>query len=155
MFIKSSRSADSAKRQEVISAILTRHAAAGDDTEALAEASMNMWREIAFQLGPIIGEGGVGSLYARSLHLTSARFPWLAAVQTGLKGRAQQTDWPFMDLRASLESHTPAEIGAASSAHLVAFIELLASLIGDSLTARLLRSLWADANASKSTEIRE
>lgn len=141
-----------AARLGSIKKILARDAGVGADAKALAEAAVSTWRRVTFHLTPIIGEGGVGSLYARSLHLTRSRFPWLAvAPATQPAGQAQQTDWPYMDLRSSLEQREPAEVRNASSAHLVTFIELLATLLGEPLTARLLRSLWDDAASKEPT----
>ncbi len=125
---------------------LARRAGDGATSEAVAEAAIKTWRGVAVHLAPIIGEGGVGSLYARSLHLTRASFPWLATAQPmPLALRMQQTDWPFMDLRMSLMQRDPADASNASSVLLDTFLELLATLIGEPLTARLLQSLLDDA----------
>lgn len=135
---------------------LARRAGEGATSDAIAEAAISTWKEVAIHLAPIIGEGGVGSLYARSLHLTRASFPWLAdgsALES--TRRVQQSDWPFMDLRTSLAQREPADASSASSALLNTFLELLAALIGEPLTARLLRPLSNDAGFPLAQEIKQ
>lgn len=138
-------SSDAVLRLRVVRQTLARRAGDGATAEAIAEAAISTWSGVVFHLAPIIGEGGVGSLYARSVHLTRASFPWLAASSTlQPASRVQQTDWPFINLRMSLAQREPAEASNASSALLDTFLELLATLIGEPLTARLLRSLLDD-----------
>ena len=57
-------------------------------------------------------------------------------------GPDDKTD-PLANLRASLEAIDPVVGTAASFALLVTFTELLATLIGESLTDRLLDPVWA------------
>ncbi|MBC7944818.1 MAG: hypothetical protein H7X91_06070 [Burkholderiales bacterium] len=139
-------SSDDALRPQTVRHTLARRAGEGATAEAIAEAAVSTWGRVAVVLAPIIGEGGVGSLYARSVHLTRFNFPWLAASQLmPPPSWVQQTDWPYMDLRMSLAQRGPAEASKASSALLDTFLELLSTLIGEPLTARLLRSLLDDA----------
>lgn len=108
--------------------------------EAVAAAAIDVWQKLAHQLISIIGEGGFQSLYARSLHLTSSTFPWIA------ESHASQTDSDsrFVNLKINLEGRDPAEAGEASIALLITFIDILALLIGELLTTSILRSAWGD-----------
>lgn len=126
----------------MIQSALARHAGVGADAKAVAAAAVSTWSRVISHLTPVIGVGGVDALYKRSLHLTHASFPWLAQSMQPA-GDATQSDRSLMDLRANLEARATAEAAAASSALLVTFVELLAGLIGESLTARLLRPAWA------------
>ena len=93
--------------------------------------------EICTALTPIVGPRGVAALYKRSLFLTSHEHP----VLLGLHGNVQQhTD--LSDLTAALMPLSETEAARVGAALLSSFYELLASLIGPSLTERVLRSLW-------------
>lgn len=97
-------------------------------------------------LSPIIGPRGVTALWQRSLHLTSAVHPWLAA---GQPGGLTALD-PSL-LATAIVQRGDGDAAAAVNALLLAFHELLASLIGLSLTERLLRTVWAPALALPSS----
>jgi len=106
---------------------------------AIAEVSVNLWERLSTELISIIGEGGFQSLYLRSIHLTSATFPWLAPNHP-----SQQSDSRFTDLKMSLEGRDSTEASEASIALLSTFIDILALLIGETLTTGILRSAWGD-----------
>ena len=89
-------------------------------------------------LHPIIGHSGVGMLYKRSLHLVSPAHPCLAGMPEG-----EQATIDFGSLRSALMGQTSANGAAAGGALLQTVYELLTSLIGPSLTERLLRPVWA------------
>lgn len=112
----------------------------GDGAGALdiARAMSAIWRDIGSALAPILGERGVAALYRRCVALTAVRHPWLQDVQTD----ALPPD--LSQLEAVFAPRTSAEAAAAGNAFLQTFYELLTSLVGDSLTARLLRSVWND-----------
>ncbi|MDO9286713.1 MAG: hypothetical protein Q7U26_17620 [Aquabacterium sp.] len=90
--------------------------------------------EIDAALTPIIGPRGVMALWQRSLHLTAAAHPWLAALDLLLLAKA-------------VGQRDAGDAAAAVNALLRAFHELLASLIGESLTERLLRTVWSPSLA--------
>jgi hypothetical protein len=108
-----------------------------DNAEQLADAVVAVWCEIDQALHPIIGHRGVAALYNRSLKLTAATFPWLAQGHAGALAAVDATA-----LRATLVQQAPAEAAAAGSALFETFRGLLASLLGDSLTQRLLHAVW-------------
>jgi len=124
--------------REAIRQALAEHAGADPDARALAEATLSIWEQVASRLVPVIGARGVDALFSRSLHLTSAAFPWLAVV--GEQGRP---DAQRAGLKARLAGRETEAATAAGYALLVTFTELLASLIGEALTGRLLGPVWA------------
>lgn len=103
------------------------------------DAAINLWEQITSQIISIIGEGGFTSLYARSLFLTQSTFPWLAA-----DSAPPRTDHRFAPLKKSLEAQNPLQASEANNLLLITFTDILASLIGESLTTHILRSAWGN-----------
>jgi hypothetical protein len=104
----------------------------------LAAESVARWRQIDIALTPIIGRRGIVAIYKKALNLTHVDFPWLAAVSE------DDTSFDnFVHLLAALEQQTSATIVAANLALHRAFNSLLVSLIGESLSERLLASIDA------------
>lgn len=127
-------------RHQIIKSLMAEH------TEKVADASITLWEQIATQIISIIGEGGFNSLYARSVFLTQSTFPWLAVGPL-----PPQDDQRFAGLKMSLEGKTPAQASEANSLLLNTFTDILVSLIGEPLTANILRSAWSN-NASDSDD---
>jgi general stress protein CsbA len=107
--------------------------------DAVVEVTVLMWERLAVELISIIGEEGFQSLYIRSGHLNSTIFPWLLLEHT-----SSSSDSRFADLQICLESRDASEVSAASEALFITFVDILALLIGDLLTASILRSAWID-----------
>lgn len=107
--------------------------------DAIVDVTISLWERLASELISIIGEGGFQSLYARSVHLTRAAFPWIALDHSGT-----DADSRFADLSMSLEGRDFTEASEASMALLITFIDILALLIGEHLTTSILRSAWGD-----------
>ncbi|MDD5266114.1 MAG: hypothetical protein PHO08_03170 [Methylococcales bacterium] len=107
--------------------------------EEVADTAIDLWEQIATQIISIIGEGGFASLYMRSVCLTQSTYPWLAAVSPQSKIGQR-----FTDLKISLEGQSPEQASAANSLLLITFTDILASLIGEQLTIRILRSAWGN-----------
>ena len=107
------------------------------DAEQLADAIVAVWLDIDQALHPIIGRRGVAALYHRSLKLTAATHPWLAVGHAGAQAAVEPSA-----LRAALVQRAPAEAAAAGGALFETFHGLLASLVGESLTQRLLHAVW-------------
>jgi hypothetical protein len=118
-----------------ITAALARLAATDVDPARIADQAMATWLHIDVALCPIIGKGGVAALHKRSLYLTRAAHPWLVTVQTA-------TPVDFTGLQAALALQSSTEAAAAHGALLQTFHDLLTSLVGASLTERLLRPVW-------------
>jgi hypothetical protein len=108
------------------------------DTSApeLAAESVARWRQIDVALTPIIGRRGIVAIYKKALNLTHVDFPWLTAVSE------EDTSFDnFASLQAALAQQTCAVIMAANLTLHRSFNKLLVSLIGESLSERLLQSI--------------
>ena len=114
-------------------------------TENVAELAANQWEQLASQIISIVGEGGFNALYARSVFLAQPTFPWLAAGSS-----SPQSDNRFAELKINLEGQTPAQAIAANRLLLITFTDILASLIGEPLTTRVVRSAWGNDDQTKS-----
>nr|WP_315243110.1 hypothetical protein [uncultured Albidiferax sp.] len=128
---------------ESIQGTLTQRAGGAPDASAVVDAVSRTWQFMAAQLEPVIGARGVGVLLDRAVHLTGKNYPWLAHT-----GPPQDQADRLSRLQACFASRGAQEAAAAGCALLVTFTELLASLIGDSLTERLLASVWLDPPAT-------
>jgi hypothetical protein len=115
----------------------------GGDSEHLAGQVGAVWLEIGQALHPMIGHLGVAALYDRSLTVAGASRPWLL---TGHQGGSGALDCAA--LKAALAQQTPAEAAAGGRALFQAFHELLTSLVGPSLTDRLLLPVWAHSSVA-------
>jgi hypothetical protein len=125
----------------VVDIAVVRRLPATPDVSAaqIADAMAATWYEIDVALAPIIGSKAVVALYKRSLYLTGRTHPWLA-------GTHQDADaLDLAALKPVIARQSSAEAALGSRALLQTFNQLLGSLIGPSLTERLLRSAWADA----------
>ncbi len=120
-------------RHQIIKDLMAPH------TEKVADAAIHFWEQMAAQIILIVGEAGFNALYARSVFLTQSTFPWLSA---GLP--SPRSDQRFTELKTSLEAQTPALASQANSLLLLTFTDILAALIGEELTANILRSAWGD-----------
>jgi len=112
----------------------------------VADAIFAIWAELDDALTPILGPRGVAALYQRSLHLVAQAHPWLAA--------PNEDEPPAVGpaaLKSALSRQGSGAAAAGGSAFLLTFEELLASLVGHSLTERLLRSVWAAPSSSPSS----
>ena len=121
-----------------ITAPLAYRVPPGADAAQIASAVVGLWHEIDDALTPIVGAGGVVALYQRSLHLTASNHPWLAVKANGGEPANLQT---------LLARQSPADAAAGGSAFLHTFHTLLVSLVGPSLTERLLRPVWASPSS--------
>ena len=119
-----------------IQATIADLAAITANAEHIAEVAAATWREIHAMLSPVIGPNGVHALYQRGLYLTRVAYPCLAAVREDPLHPGE-----FAALQMVLSQQTSANVAAANGALLQTFCDLLANLIGVSLTERLLRSV--------------
>ena len=119
-----------------IQATIADLAAITEDVRHIAEVAASTWREIFAVLSSVVGPGGVAALYQRSLYVTRTVHPFLAAVHEDPLRPSE-----FAALQMVLSQQTSAQVVAANGALLQSFCDLLASLIGVSLTDRLLRSV--------------
>lgn len=114
--------------------LLAQRAAPNADAAHIAEAMVAIWQDIDVALRPMLGQQGVVALYKRSIYLTGKSHPWL----TELHDRAAAA-MNLDELREAVAHKDNAVALEGSDAMLQTFHELLASLLGSSLTERLLR----------------
>lgn len=119
-------------RHQLIASLATQYA------DAVADGAIRLWDLMATQIISIVGEGGFNALYARSVFLTQSSHPWLAA-----DAPSTETGSRFAELKMSLQGQAPAQANAANMQLMITFTDILASLIGEPLTARILRTAWS------------
>lgn len=124
---------DEARRQQLIQSAMAKR------TGEVHDVVLDLWQSLSSQLISIIGEGGFNSLYDRSLYLTRASFPWIAASES-----VRSVDHRFSELKLSLAERDPPEAGKASHLLILTFTNILASLIGEPLTIDILSSAWGN-----------
>ena len=98
----------------------------------LAAAYFGLWQQTAGQLEPVIGARGVDVLFGRALQLTARRLPWLPTDASG------NSDAPLQVIQRCLAGRSAAEARDAGETLLLSFTGLLAGMVGESLTGRLL-----------------
>jgi len=125
--------------QQAFQELLLREAGTSADASAIAAAARRLCEGFAQRLTPLVGDAGVAAIYARSLHLVRQHTVGLAPVPASDLG-----DGPFTHVQRFLEHQTSDVAGETAVAVLTTVGDLLASLIGESLTMRLLREAWPD-----------
>lgn len=110
----------------------------GADPQGIADGAVAVWAAIDAALSPVIGVRGNAALYKRSLHLARVQHPWLGAAY---EGAVEPGDYGA--LRTALAQQTAADASQAHDTLLRIFNDLLADLIGRSLTRRLLQAAWS------------
>lgn len=109
---------------------------------SVADVSIGLWVRLAAELVLLIGDGGFVPLYIRSVHLSAASFPWLRPISE--VAPLASGDSRFSGLKRSLDGQEAGEASQASAVLLNTFIDMLARLIGETLTIGILRSAWAN-----------
>ena len=130
--------AASEARREAIRKKLAQCAGGESDAKAFAVATVSLWPQFSARLAPVIGARGVDILFNRALYLASTSFPFLAIAANRGRGTA-----PLEAIRSQIGRQDAPVAAAASCEFLFIFTVLLATLIGDSLTDRLLGPVWA------------
>ena len=105
---------------------------------AVAEVSICLWQQLAAALNQIIGERGVESMYARSLHQCQKEFVWLTL------HAPQPLEMAMTVLRNDLQAREASVVVAVTAAMLMHFITTLILLIGELLTNTILLQAWGD-----------
>lgn len=105
----------------------------------MVDVAMTLWEKLAAEIISIVGEGGFNALYARSVFLAQPRFRWLADCTL-----APAPGHHLAGLKACLEGQPPEQVGPASSLLFLTFTDIVAALIGEQLTASILRAAWGD-----------
>ena len=102
----------------------------------MAEALVIAADRLLAQLEVLVGILGADALYSRSVHITRQSCPLL--VLSASRPRAEQLEL----LRIDIEKMDVTNARKVAVSLLANFADLLVSLIGESLTHRLLRSAW-------------
>lgn len=135
------------ERSSISADILADKVAQGEGAASVAEAVTQAWQQADAVLTPLIGQRGVAALYQRSVHVTANTTPWLAVCYQGIQHEMQ------LDLlKRTLERQSSADAATASTELFRTFHDLLVSLIGPSLTARLLQSVWTSSSSGASAQ---
>lgn len=130
-------------RHLLIQSLVAPHA------EKFADDAVKLWDLLATQLVLTIGERGFSSIYARSVFICHASYPWLKGSALSPYGKHR-----FAELKNSLQGQRPEDAGAANRLLLITFTDILASLIGELLTERILRSAWGHAAVGADKELK-
>ena len=109
---------------------------------SVADVSVSLWIRLAAELVLLIGDGGFLPLYRRSVQLSAANFPWLQPASEEVPLESGITR--FAGLKKIIDGQDADEAGQASAFLLNTFIDMLARLIGETLTIGILRSAWAN-----------
>jgi len=120
-------------RQQLLEAALARL------PDAAVPAIIRLWEQLAPELISIIGEGGFKPLYARSIRLAGKQHVWLlpCAAKPAVGER-------FTELAACLQAQDALDVQQAGLDLFSIFLDVLASLIGEELTAHILHSAWSN-----------
>jgi len=130
-----------------IAASLSRRGGVDATAAQIAETVFTKCQAIEAALAPIIGLRGVTALHRRSLHLAGRSHPWLAGKPAS---EPAADDLGILKTLLSRQPSADAALGGATFLH--AFYALLSSLVGPSLTERLLRSIWIDFMSARPTQ---
>ena len=117
------------------------------DVAAIAQAIVAAWQEISLALSPIVGSRGFAALYKRSIYVTGLSHPWLMDLHDNALSTVN-----LPDLNAVFKLQPRAVAVAGATTLFDTFNDLLVSMVGPSLSERLLRSVWADASSGPSAK---
>jgi len=101
---------------------------------------LQLWRRIAQELCPLVGDSGFCALFGRAVHVVGPEHGWLAQ-----NPPARSLEQLFASLEERPVGVDAERHAAANEALLRTFTQLLAALIGERLTQRLLATATAPA----------
>jgi hypothetical protein len=105
------------------------------------------WWRLGRQLSPLIGDSGFCALFGRTVRLAGPGFGW------GLVGpSAKSIEGLIAFLSDGFSSGDPDAAATANAALLDTFLKLLADVIGEALTIRLVRSAVESQGAPKNVQ---
>ena len=133
--------------QQLALKVLAQHAGAAADAKALAAAARRVYDDLDRVSAPLIGQVGVDALTGRAFHLVQQEYPSLVNAR-----EPQQGERPFDQVIFSLERQDPAVAIEAAGSVFATFAGLLITLVGEHLTASLLRKAWPGAFADAGSE---
>lgn len=110
----------------------------GESVEERAAAAVRVYERLTLCLSPLVGATGVRALFARSIVLTTAEFPFFAGTNF------ERPEAALSSLHASLRGQQPDAVLHGAAALFGALLALLETYVGERLTAQVLRSAWPD-----------
>jgi hypothetical protein len=103
-----------------------------------------LWEDIDLALRPVIGTQGVDALLKRSIQLISRSHPWMSRSEEGA-----DLAMDLAALKAAVSQQADAQAAAAACGDLLETLHvLLSTLIGASLTDRLLHGVWTPPSSA-------
>lgn len=117
------------------------------DSAQTADAFVATWRDIDAVLVPIIGKRGLAALYQRSVHVTAQAHPWLSVADDVAPAAAD-----FSKLTPLLCQQSAAAAMAGATTLFTTFHDLLSSVVGPSLTERLMRPVWVATSSDSAAK---
>lgn len=118
---------------------LRARAGANGSAAQTAVAFSTVLRAIGVALEPVLGNKSATLLYKRSLLRNVTAHPWLIAAPKGI-----QEDAGLKAVEDLFSQQSSADAIDAGTAILQSLYDLLIDLAGESLTERLLRSVWSN-----------
>jgi hypothetical protein len=128
---------------------MTAEVGSRHNPDDVASAAISVYDTFSKNLASLVGEEGSHALFRRSVKLAAARFPCLAHVG----GAAEVADL-LKAVGGCLRSQAPDLAREVSLALLMAYLDLLATFIGERLTLRLLQDGWPDVLTSPPPEMK-
>ena len=118
--------------------LLTQEVGTSRESDDVAAAAVTIYTKLLGSLSPLLGEIGSTALFRRSVKLAEASFPCYT------EARAAEQNGLLNAVGLCLRNQRPDVARNASVALLTAYIELLATLLGERLTGQLLQEAWPD-----------
>ncbi|SNS93484.1 hypothetical protein SAMN06265795_109131 [Noviherbaspirillum humi] len=126
-------------RKQMISDVLTLEKGVKTRPDDIVQRSLWLWKRIASELVPLIGETGFQSLYGRAVHLA---LPHCGSFTLSKQG--DSTEGVIDRLRQDLVTLEHDIAHQCSTLLITKFTDLVASMIGDVLMNQILRSAWQE-----------
>lgn len=132
-------SPETAVLRQRIARLIAKRTGDASDGISVAVAAGRAHDELTAVFAPLISSGGVAALVSRAFDLARREFP-----ADERRGDNAATDQPFDAVTRWLERQVPSAATEAAATLFATFAELLATLIGESLTMRYLQKAWPD-----------
>jgi len=133
--------------RHVASRLITQDLSPSRTSARIALDAVTILAKLLSNLTPMLGEGGSSELFRRSLRLTEDTFPFYKAARTAERSGL------LAGVGVVLENQQPDVAQEAAIAILTAYLELLATFIGERLTWQLVQEAWPDLLITSSEEI--
>jgi hypothetical protein len=125
--------------------LLAREAPADESTEEQAAAAGRAYEKVVAHLGTLLGPVAARALFARSVKLSAPEYPCLGRIDLS----DERPDRMREQLVRCLEGEPPEVVAETAVALFATLLALLGRLIGDPLTAQLLRDSWRAFRAAR------